>query len=243
MDRQALTRRPAAKNKTGLKQRGSNKRVACIIFFSVALFVSAGCDRYARYEALSFFFTGVPHPDSVTPSTEEAGRMTPEGLLKKRKEEVTIVSYAHGPYAAQQCYQCHSTSQSATFRFLGENKEKSAAKEGQNFSGRLVMPIKELCIDCHADKSVDSAFGRGLWIHGPVSEGICIVCHSPHASPFQYMLRKRSSREMCSSCHTSGFIMKTEDHLKDEECTSCHNPHLGKNRYLLKKDFNESSLN
>lgn len=222
---------------------GLNKFIVCIVFLCIFLFVTAGCDKYARYKVLTVFFTGVPHPDSVETVTEEITGLSPEELLKKRKEDITIVSYAHGPYAAQQCYQCHSTSQSATFRFFGDKKGKSKMKTEQNVSSRLVMPIKELCIDCHAVKSVKSAFSRGLWVHGPVSEGICIECHSPHASPNPYMLRKSSSKEMCHRCHASGLIMETEDHLKDEDCTSCHNPHLGKNRFLLKKDFDESLFN
>ncbi len=188
---------------------------------------------------LTVFFTGVPHPDRVETVSNELAGLSPEELLKKRKEDVTIVAYAHGPYASQQCYQCHSTSQSATFRFFGDKKGKSKMKTAQNVSSRLVMPLKELCTDCHADKSVESAFIRGLWVHGPVSEGICTTCHRPHASPYPYMLRLGTAREMCSGCHTAGFIVETEDHLKDEDCTSCHNPHLGKNRYLLKKDFDE----
>ncbi len=213
-----------------------------MIFLCITLFVTGGCDKYTRYKALSFFFTGVPHPDRPETFVEEAG-LSPEELLRKRKEDITIPSFSHGPYAAQQCYQCHTTSQSATFRFFGGKKAESVAQAGANLSGRLVLPIKELCIDCHAAKSVDSAFLRGLWVHGPVSEGICISCHSPHASTFPYMLRTGNSNEMCNSCHTSGLIMQTEDHLKDDECISCHNPHVGKNRFLLKKDFDESLFN
>ncbi|MBI5666284.1 MAG: hypothetical protein HZC49_14515 [Nitrospirae bacterium] len=222
---------------------GPNKYILYFLFLSIFLLVNSGCDKYTRYKALTFFFTGVPHPDSAYAVREEKTRMSGEEILRKRKEEFTIVSYTHGPYGAQQCFQCHSTSQTATFRTLGEKKGASVVKGDQNVSGRLVMPIKELCTDCHSSKSVNSAFSQGLWVHGPVSEGICITCHSPHASAFPYMLKKGSSREMCASCHSSGLIMETEDHVKGEECTSCHNPHLGKTRFLLKKDLDESLLN
>jgi predicted CXXCH cytochrome family protein len=201
-----------------------------------------GCDKYARHRYLTFFFTGVPHPDSENIIEEESG-LTPEEILQKKKEDFTIPSYVHGPFASQQCYQCHSTSSSATFRFFGEEKKKGpTVAAAQNISSRLVMPIKELCIDCHTGKSVNSAYGKGLWVHGPVSEGICDVCHGPHSSPFPYLLRKGDSREMCGSCHAPGFIMASEDHEKDEDCTSCHNPHIGINRFLLRKDFDEASL-
>lgn len=222
---------------------GLNRYTLYFIFICISLFFTSGCDKYTRYKALTFFFTGVPHPDRVGLAAEEKTGMTGEEILRKRKEDIKIVSYAHGPYGAQQCFQCHSTSQTATFRTFGEKKGESVIKTEQNVSGRLVMPINELCIDCHSSKSVNSAFSLGLWIHGPVSEGICITCHSPHASSYPYMLRKGSSREMCTTCHAPGLMIETEDHRKDEDCTSCHNPHLGKTRFLIKKDFDESLLN
>ena len=243
MDWKTTPRRAQAENPIRLNSPGLNKYILCIIFICISLSVTTGCDKYTRYKALTFFFTGVPHPDMPDSSSEDRVGMTGEEILKKRREDITIVSYAHGPYGAQQCFQCHSTSQTATFRTSADKKGKSVQKTEQNVSGRLVMPIKELCIDCHAAKSVNSAFSLGLWIHGPVSEGICITCHSPHASTYQYMLKKGSSREMCTSCHAPGLIMETDDHRKDEDCTSCHNPHLGKTRFLLKKDLDESLLN
>lgn len=221
----------------------SNKFLFCIFLLCFFLLFTAGCDKYRRHEVLSFFFTGVPHPDSEPAETGNNSRLSPAEILRKAKEDITVTSYSHGPYASQQCYQCHSTGSSASFRFFSGSKPKqSGIAAAKNISSRLVLPIKELCIDCHAEKSVKAAFNRGLWVHGPVSEGICITCHGPHASPFPYMLLKESSREMCSSCHTAGFIMPTEDHLKDEECTSCHNAHVGKDRFLLRKDFDEATL-
>ncbi len=226
-----------------MREPRSNKFFFCIFLLCFCLSFASGCDKYGRYKVLTFFFTGVPHPDSENIITEKDSALSPEEIKKRMREDITITSYAHGPYAAQQCYQCHSTGSSASFRtFSGGTKKSSSAPASVNVSSRLVLPIKELCIDCHTGKSVNAAFNSGLWVHGPVSEGICITCHGPHASPYPYMLLKDSSREMCSSCHTTGFIMATEDHLKDEECTSCHNPHIGKNRFLLKKDFDEASL-
>lgn len=243
MDRQSSSKCSKAKNYIRLREARSNKFFFCIFLLCFGLLLATGCDKYSRYKVLTFFFTGVPHPDREIATIDEESGLSPEELLKKMREDITIVAYAHGPYAAQQCYQCHSTGSSATFRsFSSGGGKSSGAPASQNVSSRLVLPIKELCIDCHTGKSVNAAFNRGLWVHGPVSEGICIACHGPHASPHPYMLHKGSSREMCSSCHTAGFIIMTEDHKKDEECTSCHNPHVGKNRFLLKKDFDENSL-
>jgi predicted CXXCH cytochrome family protein len=87
-----------------------------------------------------------------------------------------------------------------------------------------------------------SAYNRGLWVHGPVSSGLCTVCHSPHSSKYPFMLLSGKTNEMCRSCHAEGYIMPIEDHKKDMDCTECHNPHIGKNRFLLKKDFDEGML-
>ncbi|RJR14508.1 MAG: hypothetical protein C4581_14055 [Nitrospiraceae bacterium] len=243
MDRKTSSRRTQEKNRIRLITPGPYKYFSYIILICIFLSVFTGCDKYTSYKVLTFFFTGVPHPDRVDSLPEERAGLSGEEILRKRKEDITIVSYTHGPYGAQQCFQCHSTSQTATFRSSAENKGKSVIKTDQNVSGRLVMPVKELCIDCHSVKSVNSAFSRGLWIHGPVSEGICITCHSPHASTYPYMLKKGTSREICTLCHAQGLILDTEDHRKNEDCTSCHNPHLGKTRFLLKKDFDEGLLN
>lgn len=243
MGRQAPPRRTQEENRIRLITRGFNKYILCAIYICIFLPVFSGCDKYTSYKVLTFFFTGVPHPDRVDYVLEKNAGLTGEEILKRRKADITIVSFAHGPYGSQQCFQCHSTSQSATFRTSADSRGTSVVKSEHNVSGRLVMPVKELCIDCHSAKSVNSAFGRGLWIHGPVSEGICITCHSPHASTFPYMLKKGSSQEICAGCHAPGLILDTEDHRKNEECTSCHNPHLGKTRFLLKKDFDEGLLN
>ncbi len=45
--------------------------------------------------------------------------------------------------------------------------------------------------------------------------------------------------EICHNCHSDEKVMNIPDHSKPGECLDCHNPHLGKNRLLLKKEYQE----
>ena len=219
--------------------------LSCFLILAIS-----GCDKYARHKVLTFFFTGVPPVDGEVEPQSENSVYRPLTLEQRRelkrleakrvKEAQRVPSYAHGPFASGQCHLCHSTASSATFRQFVRQESGTAGRKTAGVTARLIMDENKLCVHCHAEKSVDVAYGKGLWVHGPVSKGICTVCHSPHQSPFQYMLLGGESENMCEKCHIEGFIMETEDHQKDEACTACHNPHVGKDRYLLKKDFDET---
>ncbi len=212
-----------------------------IVFLSLSM---SGCNKYTRHKVLTFFFTGVPHPDEevvdiqVAQTNEERIKLFEKKLRKRGKQRLEIKIFTHGPYGANQCYQCHNTA--ATAALYGKSKKKSVMPTWSGgMPGRLVAPLKKLCTECHTTKSAESAYDKDLWIHGPVSDGMCTLCHNPHQSKYEYMLVKETTSELCRSCHGKGYIIETEDHLSGKECTSCHNAHLGKNRFMLKKDFNE----
>ena len=208
----------------------------CVIITALCVFAAQGCDKYTRYKALTFFFTGVPHPEKqVDFAVSKQRKIVEEG---EEGETVTVLSSIHGPYAAGQCFLCHEVNTTAALR-KGAKGEGVARRFDSGLPGRLLSPIKDLCIECHPTKSMKSAFSQDLWIHGPVSSGLCTVCHSPHSTQFSYMLRKGNSNEMCAICHEPGFISQSEDHIEGKDCISCHNAHLGKNRFLLKKDYDE----
>jgi len=241
MDRRAFTRDTTKKDKVRLSRTLYS---GIVVFIFVSLFLSiTGCNEYTRYRVLTFFFTGVPEPGAEAKKEEVPKGMTLKEYLKKGLTSRTV-PFLHGPYASQQCYQCHSTTKSAALRSVVRMKQKKGLgfKAATEVAERLVKPVTELCVDCHAEKSVESAYNKGLWVHGPVSSGMCTVCHHPHTSRYPYMLRKGKARDMCRSCHAKGYIMESEDHKKDKDCTECHNPHIGKNRFLLKKDFDEKTL-
>lgn len=219
---------------------GANKSViVSVIVIALMIFaMTAGCDKYTRHNVLTFFFTGVP-PLEEEKKVEEMDTVKILTMEKKKKRTpIEPVSFAHGPYAAGHCDTCHEAS--ATVGFRKTDKMKVGGIPGLGgIPGRLVAPLRELCIDCHTQKSAVLAYSSDLWVHGPVAHGDCIVCHSPHRSPSQYMLLKEKSIELCTQCHTKGYMLEIEEHKEEKECNLCHNPHLGKDRFLLKKDFNE----
>jgi predicted CXXCH cytochrome family protein len=206
----------------------------------VSILLIAGCDKYTRYKVATFFFTGVPpiyEEDPLAEKKEEIRRPLRKGKLERLPP--IIPAFVHGPYGTGECELCHETTATAAFRRPEKKKARIITGVSQSIAGRLVMPVKDLCIECHITKSQPSAFKRRLWLHGPVASGMCTICHNAHQSPFRYMLLKESSIELCTQCHTKGYITEIEEHKRDEECISCHNPHLGKNRFLLKKDYTE----
>lgn len=207
-----------------------------------------GCTPAARHEMLTFFFTGVPplgaeeQEEQTRQSQEGVGnqeltRMVQAKLLLQRRT-VPAGRYTHGPYASNQCNLCHETSASGGFRGFGKQQDAKTAEAGA-VSGKLVAPMGELCAGCHASKSVKAAFAAGLWVHGPVSTGYCVLCHGPHAGPEPYMLLKKADA-LCLECHTEGLVFNRAEHKEMRDCLKCHNPHLGKDSRLLKAEYRES---
>ena len=105
--------------------------------------------------------------------------------------------------------------------------------------GRLAVPRKKICLQCHTTKDSELNYTANMWVHGPVSSGQCVVCHDYHESRYQYMLLSKSSIVLCTQCHAKGYLGDSEANQKGDECISCHNPHIGANRLLLRKDFDE----
>lgn len=225
---------------------GANTLVIVLVIVAALMIftMTAGCDKYTKHKVLTFFFTGVPPLDEEgAAQVKDETRIQPtddKGDRKGKGLPPLIASFAHGPFGAGQCYQCHETSATVGFRKYEKEKPEGLPKLEQAMPGRLATQLKTLCIECHTLKSAVSAYSSGLWVHGPVADGDCIVCHSPHRSPFQYMLLKGKSVELCTQCHIRGrYMLEIEEHKEEKECNLCHNPHLGKDRFLLKKDFNE----
>jgi predicted CXXCH cytochrome family protein len=95
-------------------------------------------------------------------------------------------------------------------------------------TSRLILPIEELCVNCH---SLDV---RKKYIHGPLASGGCKVCHQPHGSIHPFLLVSEP-KEFCLSCHDRNAIAKNDAHKGVEaQCTTCHDAHSSDEEYLLK---------
>lgn len=209
----------------------------------------SGCTPVDRHKVLTFFFTGVPPLGSEDKEdAEERQRREDAGKSKllrlvqvqvnKQRRAVQSGRYTHGPYASNQCNLCHETSASGGFRGFGKREGARTAKAGA-VSGKLVAPMAELCGGCHTSKSIAAAYQTGLWVHGPVSTGYCVLCHGPHAGPEPYLLLKKAN-ELCQDCHKEGLIFSASLHADKTDCMQCHNAHLGKDSRMLRADYREA---
>jgi len=204
---------------------------------------------------LNFFFTGVPTPEEIERQKIEAEKRRkkkeeqktpskPEVVSKisekpSKEKEVTIKAkklYSHTPYAERHCDGCHMGSTS--FRMFRSKETTSAFSKGGGMPGVLIAPRKKLCFKCHEYLSPDKASLSGLWLHTTAAEGDCDACHAPHQSEYPGVLLNKPE-DICKECHSDEQTMNIPDHSKPGECLDCHNPHLGRNRLLLKKDFQE----
>jgi len=213
-----------------------------LLLLTAALFVGsgAGCDRHARHDVLTFFFTGVPPLDEGRAVPEKAKAAERKALVERKRSAVKATRFSHGPYAASTCFLCHVTSETGGLR--GGTKESktggSTARSGV-VPGALVVPLRELCIRCHETKSPETARKEGLWVHGPVGAGECTACHGPHSGPQPSLLLKKAN-ESCRDCHGDGFLFGTAMHEGKTDCLSCHNPHFGKSASLLAAEHRET---
>ena len=168
----------------------------------VAAALLCACNTTRSHKILSFFFDGVPEP---------GGKPSVEAGIKGRKAEEQGITVAasryreHGPYAAKQCQGCHLRA-----------------------TNNLILPIEELCFQCH------SLNVRKKYIHGPLASGGCKVCHEPHGSVYPFLLVSEP-KEFCSHCHDRNRIAKLDAHRgKEGQCTDCHDAHSSDKAYLLK---------
>lgn len=171
----------------------------CLVMVIAAMVTISGCSPETRYQTLSFFFDGVPTPGGKT----GVGRREKE---KSKNDSTAPQVRNHGPYAAKLCEACH--------------------RQG---GGALIMPVEELCQNCH---QLNLQKRR---VHGPAASGGCRICHHPHGSGKPFMLVSEP-KEFCFYCHDKKEVMSRETHkaADDMSCTDCHNPHSSDNDYMLK---------
>ena len=182
-----------------------------VIFFLLftSLLILTGCDKYARYRALNFFFDGVPHPDEPQKKEEPASVETAKTEKPKRGDLAPETPrYKHpAAEAKDDCSFCHGP------------------------MNQMGLPPKDMCLKCHEHLKENRPF-----MHGPAVVD-CIVCHNVHESQTKTLLRKIGN-PLCFDCHEKEGVQKAEAHneLKEEElvCLSCHDPHGGKDKFFLK---------
>lgn len=216
--------------------------------------VLGGCGRETRYEVLTFFFTGVPPLEEwgkpAKPETAVEPRLSRAANVRQKLEErkrrdlliqVARLGWTHGPYGARQCSRCHALQGSLSF-VSGAKRGTATVPTSAAATGRLHVPVTELCLGCHTGKSREAAAEKNLWLHAPVAAGRCVECHSPHQSRRRFMLYETDNVALCTRCHDgAGLRQRTPVHTREPEtdCVECHNPHMGRTAMNLKSDYDE----
>ncbi|MDF1548427.1 MAG: cytochrome c3 family protein [Bacteroidales bacterium] len=180
------------------------KYYLCVI--TIIFFVS--CTTQKKYEVLSFFFDGVPNPqtadiDLVADSLSVKDSTT---LLAKSNGVAKPGFQIHSPYGKKECVSCHD----------------------QKSIGKTIDSQPQLCYKCHTDYKESSRV-----VHGPVGGGYCSNCHDPHKSQLEKLL-KQPAEQLCLHCHDSTTIYTSKFHINSDKntCIECHNPHGGENRFM-----------
>ncbi len=219
-----------------------NKKFFAVLICLLLFAGVTGCAPETRYRVLTFFFTGVPPLHGPSPAelaAQEAASAAQRAKSQPTQAELDRLAalkpftgpYVHGPYAADDCSQCHEMAEGG---FSFGNSDAVAKKS--IVPGQFVRTPVELCVACHTSKSSVAAQAAGLRLHGPA--WLCTNCHQPHSSRQRYLL-KTAAGKLCLQCHGAGFIQDTELHAGLTDCLECHNPHLGMNARMLRDDFEE----
>jgi predicted CXXCH cytochrome family protein len=92
-----------------------------------------------------------------------------------------------------------------------------------------------LCHRCHGEFSSLEA-----WVHGPVATGECLLCHEPHKTKAEFLLKKPVP-ELCFQCHDVQAVRTAKNHADESysTCTNCHDGHAGATKSLLRQTFLE----
>lgn len=123
--------------------------------------------------------------------------------------------YVHPPFANNQCGECH-----------------------KDLSGEMARKVDPtLCFRCH-----EAAANEHPKMHGAVSAGACVFCHSPHESTVKHLLRDHAPK-ICIQCHTAKSFGDPPAPVHadmNRDCLECHFGHGGPERFFLRPGWLET---
>lgn len=215
------------------------------VYMLLALGVAAsltGCDPQSRHRALTFFFTGVPPLEEEKPVKKSNDQLPSPAaeVLPQPAAKGAGALFSHPVWVAGICAPCHEST--GVFRTPGVKKTAATAfTTGGGKPGRLTLAKKEICTQCHKDKTPQRAANDNLWLHDTAAKGECLACHDPHQSNYARNLLQPPSI-ICLPCHQKGAFLTTPAHRRGETCLSCHNPHIGINKNLLTAEYKEIKI-
>ncbi len=177
------------------------------------LLLLSSCDEVERHKVLTFFFDGVPPLQTQTSETQVTA------LKDSKPGDIAPAGGWHVHPPLKNCVNCH-----------GDQRQTGFSRKVQ-----LVAQVPQLCHKCHDEFSTLES-----WVHGPVATGDCLVCHEPHKTKAEFLLRKPVP-ELCYQCHEVQAIRMVKNHDGEaySSCTDCHDGHAGATRSLLRQTFLE----
>ena len=156
----------------------------------IALLIAlCGCEAKTRYQALNFFFDGVPASEEAARenvSKGEAAGMEAGNTGQKQQAST------HGPFGAKMCSACHDPN-----------------------TNTLLLPKEQLCLNCHVLQTGRRqhgpvASGGCVVCHDPhrspyehllvsAAKEFCTYCHDP--KEFYAREAHRGVNSSCTECH------------------------------------------
>jgi len=201
-----------------------------------------------RVEVLSFFFDGVPPPESMRDAgtTDTVAADTVEGSIASHRSD-------HPPWLNRQCHACHETldrgplARASDLCLTCHKKDKvmlspahAPVAEGsclvchephQSEWPKLLREEPEkLCAHCHDYKEP-----RFATRHKPLgTDRVCTDCHDGHGGTNPAFLK--NGLQVCGRCHFSDRKQRAPLHgpVAAGMCTLCHGAHGGKDKSLLR---------
>lgn len=121
----------------------------------------------------------------------------------------------HAPSAGDECASCH---------VVVKGKQHPDQEQSVVFKDAG----SKLCESCH------EPLNTAKHVHGPVFSGECVLCHNPHGSANEKLLKKPGVA-LCLNCHEDKYKQKfMHGPVADGNCLICHDPHQSDNPYFLK---------
>ncbi|MGA2193100.1 MAG: cytochrome c3 family protein [Nitrospirota bacterium] len=104
-------------------------------------------------------------------------------------------------------------------------------------NAEIEIGMEKSCLKCHA------SLISNLHVHGPVSVGVCTICHNPASTPNKYQVHE-DDKVLCYSCHEDRKQVDEKMKLQHGPvgagmCTVCHESHSSPFEFQLVKSKDE----
>jgi len=160
---------------------------------------------------LCFFSPGIFFPGASSAQTQSCSKCHSD-IGKGHK-------YIH-PAVNLGCSSCHMP-----------RDGKNHPKDKESMKLRDDMP--QICFQCHKEKKF-----TGKYVHLPTERAMCMMCHDPHHSDIEDLLRNEP-QELCYRCHAKEKFTKKYVHkVAFGGCgLRCHSHHASDYPHLLSSEI------